>query len=351
MDSLTPEPSETTARAPGRAKLAVLALALLLAAPLLLTSHAAGDGGEEGRGPGPSLEAERFTLAGGEVTLTRPANLALAVTAEQLLDRSTIPACAEGFDYCFYLPAARAAGTNLSAAGVRVERLGGLGAEISCLLAQPAGRAGLQPGVVRAGSYSTARFGELGEGAAGSYSRGELYRLWTGAACYEFELRQVLTRFENYPSGAVTEFTAADQAELGEVLEGVVRSVSLAGGTVPEWPSGGSSHLEAFVRLDAPAAGEEVTSPLDLEGEAVGPWFFEGSFPVALVTPTGESLAASFVTAEGEWMTPGFVPFTGELGFEVKEPTEALLLLRRDNPSGLPEHDAAARIPLLLLPE
>ena len=72
---------------------------------------------------------------------------------------------------------------------------------------------------------------------------------------------------------------------------------------------------------------------------------------MALVTPTGESLAASFVTAEGEWMTPGFVPFTGELGFEVEEPTEALLLLRRDNPSGLPEHDAAARIPLLLLPE
>ncbi len=300
--------------------------------------------------PATDAPAASLTLAGGEVTLELPADLALAATPEQLTTISTIPACSEPFDYCLYLPADASAGTNLSAAGLRVSRRLELTAEISCLLAQPGGWQDLQPGVLRLPAASTSRFGDLSEGAAGSYSQGEVRRLWTGDNCYEFESRLVLTRFENYEPGTITEFTSQQQAALQQELLAVVESATLRGEHVVEWPLAARSSLRAFVRVTRPALDESPASPMTISGTAVGPWFFEGSFPVQLVTTDGRVLASHFVMAQGEWMTTGFVPFEGQLEFVVTEPTEAVLVLMRDNPSGLPEHDASVRIPLVLMP-
>ncbi len=295
-------------------------------------------------------ELNSLDLAGGEVQMTYPPDLALAVTPEQLQVRSMIPACSEPFDYCLYLPAEEFGGTNLSSAGLRVSRRGDLTAELSCLLAQPAGWSDLQPGLVRTATASTARFGDVGEGAAGSYSQGELYRLWTGESCYEFESRQVMTRFENYEPGAVAEFSAEDQRQLEARFLAVLQSVSLVGGETIEWPLARTSDLGAFVMVEAPAPGQDVTSPLTVSGQAVGPWFFEGSFPLEIVTLDGELVATGYVTADGEWMTTDFVGFGGAIEFEVAQATAAYLVLRRANPSDLPENDAAVRVAVTLLP-
>lgn len=291
-----------------------------------------------------------LTLPGGEVTLEYPGGLALAVTPEQLDALSMIPACSQPFDHCFYLPESASAGTNLSAAGLRVSRRPDLTAEISCLLAQPGGWQELQPGVLRLPAASTSRFGDLSEGAAGSYSQGEVRRLWTGENCYEFEVRQVLTRYENYEPGSIQEFTVQQQAALNEELLSIVESASVNEAEV-EWPLAKRSSLRAFVRLNRPALDESPRSPMTISGTAVGPWFFEGSFPVELIAEDGRVLASHYVMAEGDWMTTGFVEFSGELEFEVTEPTQAVLVLHRDNASGLPEHDAAVRLPLTLLPD
>ena len=300
----------------------------------------------------PAAEAavETLTLAGGEVTLELPSGLALAATPQQLATTSTIPACTEPFDYCLYLPEDASTGTNLSAAGLRVSHRPELTAEVSCLLAQPGGWQDLQPGVLRLRDASTSRFGDLSEGAAGSYSQGEVRRLWTGENCYEFESRLVLTRFENHEPGAVTEFTAQQQAALHAELLAVVESATLREEHAIEWPLASRSSLRAFVRVSRPALDENPLSPMTISGTAVGSWFFEGSFPVQLLAADGRVLASHFVMAQGEWMTADFVPFEGQLEFEVTEPTEAVLVLMRDNPSELPEHDASVRIPLLLMP-
>lgn len=337
--------------------LAVLVAVLMLVASLTL---AAGDGtgrGEEGAVTDAAAEsaeeqaAGRLTLPGGEVTLEYPADYSLAATPQQLAALSMSPACSEPFDYCIYLPESASAGTNLSGAGLRVARRPDLTAEISCLLAQPAGWSDLQPGVLRLPAASTSRFGDLGEGAAGSYSQGEVRRLWTGQNCYEFESRLVLTRFENYPPGAVQEFTSVQQAALGQELLGITEAATLSDGRPIEWPLAKRSSLRAFVRVDSPGIGASFRSPLLIRGQAVGPWFFEGSFPVELVAADGTVLASHYVMADGEWMTTDFVPFGGELEFEVTEPTEAVLVLRRDNPSGLPEHDAVVKLSVQLLPD
>lgn len=305
------------------------ALALLVA--LLPFAVAAGD-------------VNRMTLAGGRVSLEAPVELALAVTQEQLLVDASPPPCDAGFSYCFYLTDQAYAGTNLRSGGLAITRRQDLRSMTSCLLSQPDGWSALQPGVHISETYSTSRFGDVGEGAAGSYTLGEVLRLFDGEECWEFETRLALTRFENYPPGAITQFTMEDQENASEVFWSILDSAAVEGAPV-KWPEQGSSQLEDFVRVELP---DQITSPLVIRGEARGSWFFEGSFPVGLIAPDGSQIAGGFVTATGNWMTEGFVPFEGTLEYEVGGPTQATLVLERDNPSDLPQHDAAVRLGVTL---
>lgn len=103
--------------------------------------------------------------------------------------------------------------------------------------------------------------------------------------------------------------------------------------------------------VTSPAEGAIVASPLQITGEAVGTWFWEGSFPVEVTDEAGVVLGAGFVTNEPgtDWMTEELVPFVGEVVFErPAEVTTGKLILRKANASGLPEHDAEILVPVLL---
>jgi len=99
------------------------------------------------------------------------------------------------------------------------------------------------------------------------------------------------------------------------------------------------------IRVDVPSDGDVVKSPLIVKGEAKGVWFFEGVFPVELLNSDGEVIARSQAHANGDWMTDEDVKFEAELDF-LPETTDGELILRKDNPSGLPENDAQVRIPV-----
>ena len=97
-----------------------------------------------------------------------------------------------------------------------------------------------------------------------------------------------------------------------------------------------------------PRPNEVVKSPIEITGKARGFWFFEASFPIRLVDANDTELASGFATADGEWMTEDFVPFTSTLAFPIQTPgTTGTLILLRDNPSGLPENDDALLIPVV----
>lgn len=101
------------------------------------------------------------------------------------------------------------------------------------------------------------------------------------------------------------------------------------------------------VILDFPEAENLIASPLTVRGEAVGTWFFEASFPVYLVDWDGRIIGEGLATAAGDWMTPDYVPFTARIEFVKPSYGErGALILKKDNPSGLPEHDAAVEIPI-----
>lgn len=107
---------------------------------------------------------------------------------------------------------------------------------------------------------------------------------------------------------------------------------------------------EGVIEVSAPAAGATVGSPLVITGRARGTWFFEGSFPVKIVDKGGSLVTTTHATAQGDWMTEGWVEFTATVPFNVVTTTPAMIVLEKDNPSGLPEHDDSISFPVTLQP-
>jgi len=94
-----------------------------------------------------------------------------------------------------------------------------------------------------------------------------------------------------------------------------------------------------LIALSVPFSNTLVSSPITLIGKARGMWYFEASFPVELHDSNGTIIATSIATAEGEWMTEDFVPFTSTLIFDKPATDTGVLVLKKDNPSGDPERD------------
>jgi len=100
------------------------------------------------------------------------------------------------------------------------------------------------------------------------------------------------------------------------------------------------------IQVFSPTINQVITSPLEISGKATGSWFFEASFPVELLDGDGKLLASGIVSTQDRWMTKDLVPFTGSLEFDPGKADGGMLVLRRDNPSGLPENDKAIIVPV-----
>jgi hypothetical protein len=101
-----------------------------------------------------------------------------------------------------------------------------------------------------------------------------------------------------------------------------------------------------LIQVELPYPGAVTGKEFKIIGKARGYWFFEGSFPVELQTLDGNILGGGVATAEGEWMTEDFVNFTAEMQTPSAFIGPAILILRKDNPSGLPENDASISFPI-----
>jgi len=105
-----------------------------------------------------------------------------------------------------------------------------------------------------------------------------------------------------------------------------------------------------LIRLDWPRPNQAIQSPLTITGQARGNWFFEASFPVVVTDWDGKIIGQSIAQAKGDWMTSEFVPFEAKLTFTLDKnvySNKGALILRKDNPSGLSEHDDALEIPVV----
>ena len=101
-----------------------------------------------------------------------------------------------------------------------------------------------------------------------------------------------------------------------------------------------------LIKVSNPRPNQIIQSPLVIDGEARGFWFFEASFPVKILNKRDEVVVQGLAHAQGDWMTENFVQFRAELVFPAPSTEKGSLVLEKDNPSGLPEHANELRIPI-----
>jgi len=104
--------------------------------------------------------------------------------------------------------------------------------------------------------------------------------------------------------------------------------------------------LSSKVIVTAPVAESRVGSSFTVAGVAPGPWFFEAQFPMQVRDMEGNVVGRATATAQGEWMTEELVTFTAMMQIDATFHGEAILILMKDNPSGMPEHDDAIEVPI-----
>jgi hypothetical protein len=94
--------------------------------------------------------------------------------------------------------------------------------------------------------------------------------------------------------------------------------------------------------IDLPFPGAVTGKTFSVIGKARGTWFFEASFPVAVLDVNGKEIARGVAVAGSDWMTTEFVPFKADIKIPESYMGKATLVLKNDNPSGLKEKDISA---------
>lgn len=119
----------------------------------------------------------------------------------------------------------------------------------------------------------------------------------------------------------------------------------------PLTPEPAPATKDDMIVVESPLPRATVSSPILIKGKARGNWYFEGSFPITLTNWDGLIIAEGYATAQGEWMTTQYVPFTASLSYTLPPETpyrRGFLILHKDNPSGEPQFDNAIEIEVTL---
>jgi hypothetical protein len=102
------------------------------------------------------------------------------------------------------------------------------------------------------------------------------------------------------------------------------------------------------ILVSSPKRNERIRSPLKIEGQARGFWFFEAQFTAELFDANDNFLGKAILTAKDDWMTENFVLFEGELNFPRPSTSLGNLKFLSANPSGLAENQRVFEVPIQL---
>ncbi len=120
---------------------------------------------------------------------------------------------------------------------------------------------------------------------------------------------------------------------------------------VEEKPSEKITYTNAtsdMITVELPFPGAVTGKEFSVLGKARGTWYFEASFPIIILDADGKVLASVPAQAESDWMTTEFVPFKAKITIPVSYIGKATVILKKDNPSGLPEKDASISFPITI---
>jgi len=100
------------------------------------------------------------------------------------------------------------------------------------------------------------------------------------------------------------------------------------------------------VTINAPKAGDRITSPLTVSGVVPGPWSFEANFPVEIVDADHKKVAEGYATVEGDWMTTKPIGFTATVPFDPPVTDDGFVVFHKANPSGDQATDDSVEVPI-----
>lgn len=134
------------------------------------------------------------------------------------------------------------------------------------------------------------------------------------------------------------------------VMESYPRQCAAGGKTfVEEIPSITYVNASADnIMINTPAPAATVGQDFSIAGSARGNWFFEASFPIEILDMSNNIITTTIAQAQSDWMTEDFVPFQVDISITNGYTGPATIVLKRDNASGLPEHDASASFPITI---
>lgn len=111
-------------------------------------------------------------------------------------------------------------------------------------------------------------------------------------------------------------------------------------------PAKEASTTKEYFKLESPAVNSEISSPLAISGQAQGTMFFEGSFPVSIEDANGKVLGTDISKTDENWMTEKMVSFKATVTFKKPTTKTGFIVLKNDNPSGLPENEHSVKFPI-----
>jgi hypothetical protein len=98
-----------------------------------------------------------------------------------------------------------------------------------------------------------------------------------------------------------------------------------------------------------PTPHEKTGQVIPVVGKARGGWFFEGSFPVEVRDMKGTVLGSGAASTKEDSLTNNFISFSAQIKVSPTYTGPAMVVLKRDNPSGLEANEASIEIPITIV--
>lgn len=96
--------------------------------------------------------------------------------------------------------------------------------------------------------------------------------------------------------------------------------------------------------------GDTVDEDFEVKGKVSGEWFFEGTFPVRVLTENEEIIKSLSATTDDDWMTSDLVSFSFKLDTNLEKESVVVIRFEKANPSGIGENDDYAQVTITIKP-
>ncbi len=107
---------------------------------------------------------------------------------------------------------------------------------------------------------------------------------------------------------------------------------------------------EPEIIVNQPGLGAVISSPVVVNGQAPGTWFFEAVLPMSIETAAGEVLAEEIFVTDQDWMTEELIDFSLDIEFDTADTNLGSLKIIKNDVSDIPRNKNFFYLPVRFQP-